>query len=218
MRLVLLGIAIAGLLAGTAAAQCCGDCDGNGVVGINELITAVNKSLGGCSDATPTEVPTATPTPSNRCPFTFDDRGNLCSFRGRFNQGCGEELVSTLTSDGAQLIIQIDTNLSFPPTVLFAAVVDSPTSAHLTAWSSDSFQTTRVTSGQVELAASGEQLVIFPDDPPFMIQSCNFVRYAGAYIGANMPTNVRSVAASNTSFDRLRAWRARPIPDLGAAE
>jgi hypothetical protein len=221
MRLVLLAIAVVAILNGTVAAQCgqcCGDCDGDGAVNINELITAVSKSLVGCSDATPTEAPTLTPTPANRCPFTFDDFGNLCSFRGRFNQGCGEELDSTVTSDGGQLIIRIDTNLSSPPEVQFAAVVDSPTSAHLTAWSSNNFQTTRVTAGQVELAANGEQLVIFPNDPPFMILGCNFVRYAGAYSGANMPTALRADVEWNASFDRVREWRARPIPDLGAAD
>jgi uncharacterized protein DUF1566 len=31
-----------------AIAECCGDCDGNGSVAINELITAVNNALGEC--------------------------------------------------------------------------------------------------------------------------------------------------------------------------
>ena len=30
--------------------QCCGDCNGDGAVAINELVTAVNRSLGGCQD------------------------------------------------------------------------------------------------------------------------------------------------------------------------
>ena len=33
-----------------AAGQCCGDCSGDGVVTINEVITAVNRALEGCSD------------------------------------------------------------------------------------------------------------------------------------------------------------------------
>jgi hypothetical protein len=33
-----------------AAAQCCGECDGNGEVVVNELVTAVNRALEGCSD------------------------------------------------------------------------------------------------------------------------------------------------------------------------
>ena len=33
-----------------SGAQCCGDCDGNGEVAINELMTAVARSLGGCQD------------------------------------------------------------------------------------------------------------------------------------------------------------------------
>ena len=33
-----------------ATGQCCGDCSGDGVVTVNEVITAVNRALGGCSD------------------------------------------------------------------------------------------------------------------------------------------------------------------------
>lgn len=33
-----------------AIGQCCGDCDGDGVVAINELVTAVNRALGTCQD------------------------------------------------------------------------------------------------------------------------------------------------------------------------
>ncbi len=33
-----------------AVAQCCGDCNGNGEVAINELVTAVNRALEGCHD------------------------------------------------------------------------------------------------------------------------------------------------------------------------
>src|SRR5262245_19639567 len=34
---------------GEAAAQCCGDCSGDGNVTINDLITAVNNALNGCA-------------------------------------------------------------------------------------------------------------------------------------------------------------------------
>ena len=34
----------------SALGQCCGDCDGDGHVKINELVTAVNRSLVGCAD------------------------------------------------------------------------------------------------------------------------------------------------------------------------
>jgi hypothetical protein len=42
--------ALAALLARGAAAQCCGDCNADGEVTINELITAVNRALTVCSD------------------------------------------------------------------------------------------------------------------------------------------------------------------------
>jgi hypothetical protein len=193
MRTAVLASLIVCLLAGDAAAQCCGDCDGDGVVGITELITAVNRALGSCADPSPTRqptathtrLPTATPTPANRCPSTFQDNRGQCFFRGRFNQGCGEELSSTFSSNGATVIVEIDTNLAQPPTVLFAAEVDNATSARLTGWSTNNFQTTHLTAGQLQLVDNGQQLVIFPNDPPFMILSCNFVRYAGNYLGVS---------------------------------
>jgi len=36
--------------AAPAAAQCCGDCNGDGEVTVNELVAAVNRALGSCSD------------------------------------------------------------------------------------------------------------------------------------------------------------------------
>jgi hypothetical protein len=33
-----------------AAAQCCGDCNGDGAVTVDELIAAVNRALGDCAD------------------------------------------------------------------------------------------------------------------------------------------------------------------------
>lgn len=39
-----------GLVAHGAVAQCCGDCNGDGAVTINEIITAVNHALNACSD------------------------------------------------------------------------------------------------------------------------------------------------------------------------
>lgn len=43
-------VAIVGLVVRGAAAQCCGDCNGDGAVTVNELVTAVNRALTGCSD------------------------------------------------------------------------------------------------------------------------------------------------------------------------
>src|SRR5262245_5254890 len=183
MRTALMAMAMVWTLAGSVAAQCCGDCDGDGAVSISELVTAVNKALNGCVESTPTEPKTPTPTPANRCPSTFQETNGLCIFRGHFNQGCGAELTSVFTSNGVTLVIEIDTMVQPQTTVRFGAVVDSPTRAHLTAWSTDNFQTTHLTDGQVELNGDGQQLVIFPNDPPFMIQGCNFVRYSAEFIG-----------------------------------
>jgi hypothetical protein len=47
------------------AAQCCGDCNGDGRVTINEILTSVNNALDGCSVApTPIGGSTATPAPT----------------------------------------------------------------------------------------------------------------------------------------------------------
>ena len=42
--------ALLGLVPAAALGQCCGDCDGNGVVTVDELVTAVHRALTGCSD------------------------------------------------------------------------------------------------------------------------------------------------------------------------
>jgi len=63
MKLLVASIVFLGLMTGQAAAQCCGDCDGDGEVRINELIRAVNNSLDGCP--APTDAPTHTPAPTD---------------------------------------------------------------------------------------------------------------------------------------------------------
>jgi hypothetical protein len=222
MSKLLVALALVCAIAGSAAAQCCGDCNGDGSVAINELITAVNNALSNCGaptatqvpEHTPTPRPTATLTPSNRCPFTLDERGGgACRFRGRFNRGCGASLDSDLTSDGNTVLVTIDTMAPLSPVVQFAAQVTGETTASLTAWSSDGFQTIFLTAGDLQLTDNRGTLVIFPNDPPFMILGCNFVFYDGEYTGH---TRARSAAASDSAaaLDRLRVWRARPIPDL----
>ena len=173
-------IGILVVLCGLAAridAQCCGDCDRSGDVTIDELITAVNNALDGCTTPTrgpkPTATPrpTATPTNGNQCGVAFtDNSAGSCTFSGHFNQGCGNELTSTFASDGSTLVVTINTQLNDPPFVSFAAQVTSATEASLTSWSTDNFQTTNhPTAGTVQLTDNGTSLVIFPNDPPFMI-------------------------------------------------
>ncbi len=224
------------LAAGSATAQCCGDCDGVSGVTIDELVGAVNNALAACGAATatssptashtptpentptPTRVPTRTPTSPPRCRSSFTSSGtNLCTFRGRFNLGCGNSLFGAFSSDGRTLIVQIDTMLASPPRVHFSARVDSATSATLTAWSSDDFQTMRPTAGSIQLANNGQQLILFPNNPPFMIQSCNFVQYNGAFVSgaASSARGVLQSERENTArFQRLLTWQSLPPPEL----
>src|SRR5262245_58250294 len=103
MRTIVAALAALVLWTGTAIAQCCGDCNGDGRVSISDLVTAVNNALDNCGapTSTPTRIPTATPTPQNRCPSTFTNNQGACLFNGRFNQGCGASLSSTFNSNGS---------------------------------------------------------------------------------------------------------------------
>jgi len=220
MRGLLLACALISWLSTNASAQCCGDCGGDGQVTIDDLVTAVRNALDGCSDATPT--PTAVPsgTPTNpatptrtpvRCTRDFSDTSNTCLFNGNFNLGCGKALNASFAVDGSLVVVSIATQTN-PSIVSFAAQRDSDTHAHLTGWSSNNFQTTHVTAGSVDLAGGGTQLIVFPNDSPFMILSCNFVQYVGDFV------NPRSASQADGSdgidFGRVRAWSERPPPEL----
>lgn len=65
-----------GMSAGPAYGQCCGDCDGDGAVRINELVTAVNQALSGCDGEV---VPSACPLlqTGQRDSFQQDDDGDV---------------------------------------------------------------------------------------------------------------------------------------------
>ena len=213
-------------------APCCGDCAGDGSVTIDDLIRAVNNALNGCStEATPTSTtavtpgtptrtptptrtatstrkptntrkPTATPTPIPTCRSNFSTQGsNLCLFNGTYNRGCGNALGSTFSSNGRTLLVTIATGLIDPPTISFAASVTNATNASLTAWSTDNFQTTNITRGAVRINGGGQQLEVFPNDPPFDIQGCFFVQYLGSFVPS------RSAAAVFMPTDD-----ATPIP------
>jgi hypothetical protein len=164
MKALVVIAAVVWVTTGTAAAQCCGDCAGDGSVTIDDLIRAVNNALNGCAVATPTSgtpatptrtppptrkptntrKPSATATPAPRCPSTFSTQGNnLCLFNGTYNRGCGSALNGTFSSNGQVLVVTIATNLVDPPTVSFRATISDENDATLTAWSSDNFQTAR---------------------------------------------------------------------------
>jgi hypothetical protein len=231
---MVLGLTLALWPRGGAAAPCCGDCNGDGAVTINELITAVNNALDGCGAATPTAPPAATPTPTvtatpgrtstptkqptktatplPTCPFTFSDQGAaLCQFLGPFNRGCGNQLNSVFSSDGSTLVVTIDTMLDNPPTVAFGAQITDGANATLTVWSTDNFQTMHPTAGTVQLTGGGQQLVIFPNNSPFMILGCNFVQYIGDFVSSR--GRQRAGSDVGAAFERLRAGREAP-PEL----
>jgi hypothetical protein len=227
IELIVVSVVICALAA-SARAQCCGDCNGDGTVTINELVTAVNNALDACGAATPTPEKTPTPTrhptvthtPANGCPFTLTDNSGSrgCGFNGTYNRGCGSALNSVLLTNGVSLTVEIFTMLADPPVVSFGAAVDSAGSAHLLVWSTDGFQTGHSLAGTVQLTDNGSQLIVFPNDPPFMITGCNFVQYVGAYTGnGTVAQSVpQSAAGEQGILDRLRAWLERPIPDLAA--
>ena len=223
MRILAVALAALWWTAAPAAGQCCGDCSGDGEVSISDLIQAVNNALNGCSQATPTSgtpptatrtptptrkptntrKPTATATPADRCPSTFSTVGNnLCLFNGTYNRSCGSALNSTFSSTGSVIIVTLATNLVDPTTVSFSANVTNSTAAALTAWSSDNFQSATPVTGIVTLNSNGQQLVVFPDNSPFMIQGCSFVQYLGAY---QRPRSAAAAAVDDSG---------RLIPDL----
>lgn len=114
-----LGFVLASLLllsAAHAEAQCCGDCDGNGEVAINELVGAVTRALDGCNDApaTPTRrpgTPTRTPTepPAASCPFQFNDAVSaddpFCQYFGSADSACVApyDAVTSWTTSGTDV-------------------------------------------------------------------------------------------------------------------
>ncbi|MGH7790230.1 MAG: hypothetical protein ACRERC_25405 [Candidatus Binatia bacterium] len=219
MKTLIVAIALTAVTsASSAAAQCCGDCAGDGTVSIADLIVAVNNALGGCGittatpvrTATPTRKPTATRTPSDRCPSTFADTGtNQCTFRGLYNEGCGLQVDATFSSNGNTIIVTVATGIPNPPIVSFSAVLDTATRANLTAWSTDNFQHTNLTAGALQLNDNRRELVIFPNDPPFMIQGCNFVRYLGDYLEPDNLSATNAIALDAGAFDRVES---RPTP------
>jgi hypothetical protein len=232
--MVLLMLALVGSVAAGAQAQCCGDCNGDGTVSINELITAVNNALLGCGAdtptpgrGTPTHKPTATPTTPPHCTLSLTTSGSgVCDFQGTYNRGCGSALNTVLSTNGlgqgcAQdlappfVLVVLNTEVQPQSLVSFSAHVDSATSATLCAWSTDGFQTrTTFTAGALQLNSGGAQLEIFPNSSPFMIQGCPFVQYLGDYTGNTVISPAQLSRADNETA--LDVGSPTPIPNLGA--
>lgn len=228
-RIVMLGLVLLCAGAGPVAGQCCGDCAGDGSVTIDDLIRAVNNALGGCPQETPTvgpsptrtrvptntRKPTATRTPNDRCSSTFNTEGNnLCTFRGTYNRGCGNEVNSTFSSNGSILVVTIATGIADPPTVSFSANVTQGSRATLTGWSPDNFQTVNPVAGSVRLNDDRRELEVFPNSTPFSINSCPFVQYLGAYQRPRSAADAASDEAVSAAFAQIEARGAPPIPDL----
>jgi hypothetical protein len=213
MRNALLVLAWLCWSAVSAAAQCCGDCNGDGQVVVSDLITAVNNALGGCSNRTPTPKPDGTPT--SRCTDVLTDNlsnaTSVCGFNGPFGNGCGGTLVSAFTSNGTLMVVLLNTN----PVVGFGATVQSATTASLVAWSSDNFAHSTPVAGQIRLDNSGAELVIAPGASPFTVDGCSFTMYDGAYTG-RVSGSKRDVDDAGTALQRLEEWTQRSLPDVGS--
>jgi hypothetical protein len=195
MRTLLL-FAVLLLGPGWAAAQCCGDCTGDGEVTISDLITAVNNALGMCPSVTPS--PTV---PAGQCPIDFEDDNTQegtsdCYYRGRWNQACGDANLEALwRSDGEFVIIQL---LGFDEGIYLGAEVTGADSAELICWylnddGSDCEE--NAASGPVALANQGGSLNLTPSPPPFTIDQCNFARYRGTLFEVDTPALARAAQA-----------------------
>ncbi len=232
-RMVLLVLALLCPLTAGAQAQCCGDCNGDGTVSINELITAVNNALLGCGAftptpgrGTPTHKPTATATPVPHCALSFTDQNGVCDFNGPYNRGCGSAVNTVLLTNGSGqgckgnqaappfVTVILATETQLQPFVSFSAHVESATSASLCAWSPDAFQTrTNLTAGVLQLNNGGTQLEIFPDSFIFQIQSCDFTQYLGAYTGNTITVPAQLSRTDGEAVSGLQL--SHPIPNLG---
>jgi len=200
MRYLMLA-AVLLLTPGAAAAQCCGDCDGDGEVTINELITAVNNALNGCSAVMP-------------CPIDFADDNTIpgtpdCYYIGGWNQSCGgDDLEALWRSDGEILIVQL---LGFDEGIFFGADVIGAGSAELFCWyvqedAGDCDQ--NPISGAIALADGGGLLTMTPGSPPFTIDECALARYRGTLSDVVSGATARAARAvappTRQALQRLR--------------
>ncbi|MGE3500121.1 MAG: hypothetical protein AB7N53_19845 [Candidatus Binatia bacterium] len=217
-------IATAFSLPATAiAAQCCGDCDGDGRVTIADLLTAINLALNG-GDAGPTPSPTV---PSAQCPIDFGDDNTQpgtpdCYYRGRWSRTCGaNDLEALWRSDHSdpELVLLIVSFLGFSPGLFIGAEVSSSHTAELLGWFTEpgANDLTEV-SGDMTLTADGGTLTIITDQTPFNVDACAFRRYEGALFDVVTPDAARATAAAalrNPAAlarlrDAARARQARP--------
>ena len=199
-------------LAAPAGAQCCGDCNGDGMVAINELITAVNNSLGTCSNG-----PTPTPTsqPGDQCPINFRDDNTMdgtpdCYYIGRWNESCGAaDLEALWRSDGDIVIVEL---LGFNPGLFVGANVTGTNSATVIGWftKADASDLTE-TTGTMALGTNGTTLAVDHPDSPFDVDQCAFAHYRGNLEDVVVPGSTARAAS------RLRALQPAALSRLRAA-
>jgi hypothetical protein len=157
-----------------AGAVCCGDCDGNGMVAINELVAAVGNALNGCpvsgvccgdcdgsGNVTVNELvtvvgnsllgcpsPPPTRTPKVGCPYDLlhPGSGMVCQFGAHLQGTCPRTTKSFWASDGKTVVIVF-------PGMIFGGRVINATSAQLIGW-------TPSPSGPIQSARHGDKLRI----------------------------------------------------------
>lgn len=220
MPLLILIAAALLALPSAAAAQCCGDCNGDGEVTINELITAVNSALGQCVAG-----PTPTALPTDECPIDFSDDNTRsgtpdCFYIGRWNPSCGAaDLESLWRSDGEIVIVDI---LGAQSDLFFVGgEVTGTNTANIIGWfiqpdASD----LQDLAGTMTLGSRGTTLAVDPNTPPVNIDGdCAFSQYRGALDDVQVPAAataaLRRRAVDPAALARVRAaLQARPRPQL----
>ena len=125
MRTLILALTVLLVAPRLAAAQCCGDCGGDGAVSISDLVTAVNNALNSCGGG-----PTPTPTvAAGACPIDFTDDNTEpgtpdCYYAGAWSVGCSPaDLEALWRSDGEFVVVDF---LGFDPGLFFGAEVTGP--------------------------------------------------------------------------------------------
>jgi hypothetical protein len=186
--------------AGSAPAQACvGDCDGNGLVAVGELVRSARIGLG---QLDPTVCPAADANQDGvvtidesllgvgnalggcRCALDFESDNSapedpLCVFTGSWNETCGGAgLAASFVGDGSIVAASV----FIDPPVFFGAEVVSPTEAELRGWfTREDLSDFQELHGTLRLADGGRTLVIAPETAPFDIGGCDFVLYQGAF-------------------------------------
>lgn len=205
MLLALLALVL--LSPALVTAQCCGDCNGDGMVAINELVTAVNNALNGCGGG-----PTPTPLPTDRCPIDFGDDNTAagtpdCYYIGRWNASCGAaDLESVWRSDGVVVAVNL---LGFDPGLFVGAEVTGPNTAAILGWFTQPDASDLMDlAGSMTLGQNGTTLAIDPSEVPFNVEQCPFAQYRGRLEDVLVPTGA-AVARAQTPVDSAALARLR---------